>query len=101
MEVGIWLFNTTVQNRMLICKVNAYIKLDLNPYDVILEWMEFMWSSYLYNERNLHHVAIVLKMNTSLRAYSIIQTVIVRQEGRSSSWPGNLVLMLNILVNDL
>jgi len=82
-------------------KVNAYIKLDLNPCDVILEWMEFIWSSYLYNERNLHHVAIVLNMNTSLRVYSIIQAVIVRQKGRSSSWRGNLVLMLNVLVNDL
>jgi len=75
-------------------KVNAYIKLDLNPYDVIV-------SSYLYNERNLRHVTIVLSANTSLRAYSVIQAVVVRQKDRSSSWPGNLVLMLNVLVNDL
>jgi len=51
----------------LLRKVNAYIKLDLNPYDVSLEWMEFMWSSYLYNERNLRHVTIVLNVNSPRR----------------------------------
>jgi len=62
MKAGIWLFNTTVQYHMH--EVDAYIKLDLNPYDVTLEWMEFIWSSYLYNERNLRHVTIVLNVNS-------------------------------------
>jgi len=48
-------------------EVNAYIKLDLNPYDVTLEWMEFIWSSYLYNERNLRRVTIVLNVNSPQR----------------------------------
>jgi len=52
---------------VVLRKVSAYIKLDLDPYDVTLEWMKFMWSSYLYNERNLRHVAIVLSVHTSRR----------------------------------
>ena len=66
---------------VVLRKVSAYIKLDLDPYDVTLEWMEFMWSSYLYNERNLRHVAIVLIVHTSRRWR---HTVLINSS--SSSW---------------
>ena len=73
MKAGIWLFNTTVQYHMH--GVNAYIKLDLNPYDVTLEWMEFDLRIYITNgiyvtwrlySQRLRHTVLIKSSNPSL-----------------------------------